>query len=221
MEYYINIARNAAEKELIYRFRYLIYIEEMGKLHMKADHINRLLCDETDLYTTLYYVLINNSIAATLRSQNGIDGPFGSTENIFFDIDQFEGIFDHRSISVNDRLIVDKPYRRSMLYHRMMIKTYTDGLQIGTKLCFISCDDSLLPMYIRYGFRIYREPALLKSGERRHRLLLLLCDKGHLEKVRSPFLSHLPDGLDDHGHFASSAERNLDLELQYEFDNIK
>jgi hypothetical protein len=213
MEHIIQTAKTEDEREAIYRFRYRIYIEEMQKRHVRADHENKILSDHADSYTLLYYAAINHEIAATVRSQRGTEGLFLKEVSTFFEIDEFETFFDHRKIAIVDRLIVDNPYRRGLLAHQMMLRTYTDGLQAGTKLCFISCDDQLLPMYLRYGFRTYKEPSVLPTGEQRHRLLLFLCDKGHLQQVRSPFLPHLTECMDDKGVNAALAKEKLNLTL--------
>lgn len=84
----------------------------------------------------------------------------------------------------------------------MMIAVYLGGLKVGTQICFITCDESLLPLYLHYGFRTYIAPAIIANNQKRHRLLLCVCDKTYLEKVRSPFLSHLPQELDDKGSYA-------------------
>ena len=220
MDYIIQTATSSQEREAIYRFRYRVYIEEMKKWHVQADHENKLLYDDADAYTVLYYAFMNNEIAATVRSQRGTEGLFIKDGKEFFGIDEFEAHFDYRKIAIVDRLIVDQPYRRGLLAHQMMLKTYIEGLQVGTRLCFIACDDQLLPMYIRYGFRIYCDPAILPTGDRRHRLLLFLCDRDHLQKVRSPFLSYLPESMDDKGANAVLVQEKLNLQLSYE-DDVK
>ena len=213
MEHIIQTAKTEEERQAIYRFRYKVYIEEMQKRHVPADHDNKLLSDDADDYTLLYYAHINNEIAATVRSQRGTEGVFTREGKDFFGMDEFELHFDYRSLSIVDRLIVDDPYRHGLLAHQMMLRTYTDGLEAGTKLCFIACDDQLLPMYLRYGFRIYGEPAVLPTGELRHRLLLFLRDWEHLQRVRSPFLPHLPPTMDDRGADAALAMGKLNLTL--------
>jgi predicted GNAT family N-acyltransferase len=213
MEHIIQTAKTEEERQAIYRFRYKVYIEEMQKLHVSADHENKFVSDEADAHTILYYTLINQEIAATVRAQRGTEGRFTKEGKAFFGIDAFEKYFDYRQLSIIDRLIVDKPYRRSLLTHQMMLNTYVEALQVGTRLGFISCDDALLPMYLRYGFRIYAEPAILPTGELRHRLLLFLCDEEHLQQVRSPFVKHLPPYLDDKGYDAALAKEKLGLTL--------
>lgn len=213
MGHQILIARTPLERELIYRFRYRIYIEEMQKYHLPADHNNKRLLDEADVYMVLYYATVNGELAGTVRSQRGTEGAFMKEDIAFYGIDEFENFFDHNMIAVVDRLIVDQRFRKSTLAHELMLQTYIDGWQSGTRMCFITCDDQLLPMYLRYGFRTYCKPAVLSSGDRRHKLILFLCDKAHLRKVRSPFLNYVPDELNDYGQMALLSIEKLYLEL--------
>ncbi|MGZ3753349.1 MAG: hypothetical protein ACXVAU_18840, partial [Mucilaginibacter sp.] len=147
MKYDIRVATIKEEKEAIYRFRYRVYIEEMQKTHIQADHEATLLSDEADSYMVLYYSCINNKLAATVRSQRGPEGSFIERDRLFFLTDYFEELFDHNCLAIVDKLIVDIPYRNSLLAHEMMVRTYIDGWKAGTRLCFITCDDQLLSMY--------------------------------------------------------------------------
>ncbi|HTK19216.1 MAG TPA: hypothetical protein VL442_06885 [Mucilaginibacter sp.] len=221
MPHHIQIAETSEECLSIYKFRYKIYVDELKKLHVNADHQQKLLFDEADRYMTLYYVTADSKLAATARSQRGFRGSFLKDDVGYFGISEFENFFDHDKIAIVDRLIVENAFRHTSLAHEMMLRIYIDGWQSGIRLCFITCDDNLLSMYIRYGFRIYQEPVLLNSGERRHKLLLLLCDKSHLKKVRSPFLFYLPEDLDDKGSYAALVEQKLSIDLLYQISPLK
>jgi len=216
MSHNIVVANTLFERNSIFRFRYQVYISELQKTHVEADHSNQMLYDEADRYMVLYYIDCHNQVAGTVRSQRGSEGPFMQEEMDLYGINDFEKFIDHDKIAIVDRLAVDVPFRKTTMAHELMLRTYIDGWAAGTRLCFITCDDHLLAMYIRYGFRIYKEPYLLSSGDKRHRLLLFLCDINHLKKVRSPFLSHLPDHMDDQGTYAALVQRHLDIVLLYQ-----
>ena len=44
----IKTAETADERDRIFRFRYDVYVDEMGKKPSVADHRNRVICDELD-----------------------------------------------------------------------------------------------------------------------------------------------------------------------------
>jgi hypothetical protein len=216
MSYPIKIASSQQEKEAIYRFRYKVYMEELNKLHIAADHANKMMFDEADEYTILYYVCDENDVIATVRLKRGIEDLFTEEENNLFSLSKFRSILDHKKLCITDRLIVDALFRRSRLTNEMMVRTYLGGLEGGVKLCFITSDEKLLPMYFRYGFRNYDEPIVLAPGEKRYKLILFLCDKDHLQKVKSPFLPYLPESFDDKGEFAMAVEEKLAFKLTME-----
>lgn len=213
MGHSIKIASSPQEREAIYRFRYKVYMEELNKYHITADHNNKMLFDEADDYTVLYYACNDDSVIATVRSQRGTEGSFKKEDIEFFGIVDFNTHIHYREIAIVDRLIVDKDFRRKPLAHEMMMATYLGGLAVGTRVCFITCDEKLLHMYLRYGFRMYATPSIIASGEKRYKLILLLCDKNHLQKVKSPFFNHLPESLDDKGKYAGIVEENVGFKL--------
>jgi len=217
MSYSIKIASSKEDKEAIFRFRYKVYMEELNKRHIAADHDHKMLFDEADKYTILYYAANGNDVIGTVRSQRGTEGMFLANDKIFFGIDVFDAHIDCCEMAIVDRLIVDQEYRHGSLAHELMLATYLGGLEVGTRICFITCDEKLLQMYQRYGFRVYATPVFLSSGEKRYRMVLMLCDRNHLQKVRSPFLRHLPESLDDGGECASIIERELGFKLVDEF----
>jgi hypothetical protein len=47
----IRIAETVDEKESVYRFRYAIYVEEMGRYKRVADRVDRRLADPEDEWT--------------------------------------------------------------------------------------------------------------------------------------------------------------------------
>ncbi len=219
MQYHIQTATTQQQREAIYCFRYSIYMEEFNKLHIPADHQNKMLFDDADKYSKLYYAIADKNIVATIRGQRGAEGPFTNTDYNFFKFSEFEKYIGHHKMAIVNRLMVDKEYRRSTLAHEMMLATYLGGLEVGTRLCFITCDDKLLPLYLRYGFRIYTESFILINGEKRNRLVLFLCDKKYLKKTNSPFLTHLPESLDDKGYYAQLVEEKVGFDLLDEIES--
>jgi hypothetical protein len=202
MEYLILKAESEIEKSEIYKFRYSVYVEELNKYHIPANHEEKLMYTKSDRYAVLYYAKANDKIIATVRSHRGVDGPFQLDEVNYFKIDIFKIHFSFNELAIVNKLIVDKHYRNTRLTHLMILETYLGGLEVGTKLCFITCEERLLPMYLRYGFRIYDEPILIENEIKRFKLILCLCDREYLLKVKSPFVKYLPQNSDDNGLYS-------------------
>ena len=65
---------------------------------------------------------------------------------------------------------------------------YATGMTHGARLCFATCAPALLRMFRRVGFREYLAPIVDPYLGLRHRILLVMDDLAHLERVHSPFL---------------------------------
>lgn len=213
MSFPIHIANTQEEKEAIYRFRYRVYVEELKKMHLPADHERKLMYDEADGHSVLLYAMDKDRIIATVRAIFGGYGTFLQEDIDFFDLPHFVKIFKQNEISVVNRLIVDKAYRHTSLTNEMMKATYVEGKKEGITLCFITCDSLLLNFYYKYGFRTYRDPVIIKNNQRRYHLVLTLNDLAHLQKVQSPFVKILPVSDDDQSQYAKKITQDLGYSL--------
>ena len=86
----IHIAETKEEKRAVYRFRYDVYVEEMGRYHGTADHENRLLVEPEDEYSRITYAAEGGKVVATARFTWGGDAPFPARQ-----IEQY-GLADSR-----------------------------------------------------------------------------------------------------------------------------
>ncbi|MBT3556155.1 MAG: hypothetical protein HN644_11125 [Rhodospirillales bacterium] len=64
------------EKRAVYRLRYDVYVEEMGRYQSIADHKNRLLIEPEDDYSRLYMAVANDEVLGTMRLTWGGDTSF-------------------------------------------------------------------------------------------------------------------------------------------------
>ena len=71
----IAIAETEDEKRAVYRFRYSVYVEEMGKYKSVADHAQRLFYEPCDAHSRIFYATENGEVVATARSTWGGDAP--------------------------------------------------------------------------------------------------------------------------------------------------
>jgi len=207
MKYTITRARTAKEREAIYRFRYRIFIEEQQKLYIKADHEHKMLYDEIDAFATLYYAQQEGIVIGTVRVMHGAEGDFTQSDIDFFSINNYEKYFSHEELAIADRFIVAPQFRHTRLAYLLMMTTL-GGLEQGVKVCFITCLDALLDMYLHFGFRAYAEPYLLENGFKRHKLVLHIDDLEYLEKAKSPIVKYLKPGFYDDNKFAAMANKN-------------
>lgn len=199
----IQFAATEMEREAIYRHRYDIYIVELGKTHIPADHQRRLLTDDADPCADLLYANANGIVIASARMQIGASTLFSAVNNEIYETGAFAKALTPEKMAIVDRLMVRPEYRRSRVTTELMINTYLFGLDRGIKLCLINTEVKYLHLYLRFGFRMYGDPFYTALGGCRYRMALFLCDRRHLAKVNSPLLNYLPAAEDDHGaHFA-------------------
>ena len=59
---HIAIAETEDEKRAVYRFRYSIYVEEMGKYKSVADHERRMFSEPCDAHSRIFYATENGDL---------------------------------------------------------------------------------------------------------------------------------------------------------------
>ena len=58
----IALAETKEEKRAVYRFRYRIYVEEMGKYRSVANHALRLFSEPCDAHSRIFYATENGEV---------------------------------------------------------------------------------------------------------------------------------------------------------------
>ncbi len=182
----ISIARTAEEKERIFRFRYAIYVEEMGKTVSSADHSARLLFDELDEWATIYYASQDGQVIAAARSNQCGVRPFPERYKKRFQIDHFAD-FPLSAMSYSSRLMVARKWRHTMITAKLSGYMYRHGRKQGIRFDFVNARPALVELYERLGFRRYTNNFSDKDAGYQIPMVLLAEDIVHLKAVRSPF----------------------------------
>src|ERR1700694_2571781 len=74
MPFTFGLAKTPGEKEAVYRFRYSVYVEEMGRYQDTADHTNRRLVEPEDDHSLIFFATDGVDVVATARLTWGGDG---------------------------------------------------------------------------------------------------------------------------------------------------
>jgi hypothetical protein len=90
-------------------------------------------------------------------------------------------------MSVCSRLAVASEARGSVAMHLLFTTIYDYAITKGVHFCFVTCVPPLVRVFRRYGFREYALPIRDAAVGQLHRLVLVLDDLAHLERVHSPF----------------------------------
>lgn len=172
------------QRERIYRFRYSIYVEEMGKPMPGADHERRTLRDELDERSTHLMALRGEELIGAIRITWGADGLPGRFVN-WYGLERFGG-FPKEEISFTGRLMVSEGLRSSAVSLALAREAYRLGRERGVGFDFIHTTPTLIPFFERLGHRRYGSEFLDPDLGPRTPMVLVLGDMGHLDSCRSP-----------------------------------
>ena len=181
----IKVARSDEDRERIFRFRYDVYVTEMGKSPAEADHEKKIIHDELDNDAHLLYAEDEGQIVGTVRLNCRSKKKFPAVWEQRYDIESFAPSFgDH--ISMTSRMMVAKDYRGSSVPAALIGAVYSAGREMGSKFDFCNCAPSLLEFYEQIGFRRFTDGFMDEDNGYHVPLVMLVRDIQYLKQVRSP-----------------------------------
>jgi len=205
----IALADSPEERQRVYKFRYQVYVEEMGKQNIScADHAAGILSDDLDESSALFYVESDGRLVATMRLTMAADSDIPDVYRDIYALDEFGG-FPAAAQSFSSRLMIARDMRGSITLHRLLATAYEHGLTGGALFNFCHCSPSLVGLYEHLGYRRYKDNFIDPDVGYRVPMALVVRDEEHMAAVRSPFLRKLrscqfdDDGLDEADWFAT------------------
>ncbi|KPA15348.1 long chain N-acylphenylalanine synthase [Candidatus Magnetomorum sp. HK-1] len=177
------------EYDAIYRFRFQVYVNHLGRDHHIADHKRKVLIyprDENDPDTELYYVGHVNNIKAVLRmdyfTKKDMPEELSALKLDNFDFD------DDDVLSYGSKLMV-KPELSGLLKMPSMIGEGFEYMVYAknVKQAFCSCNPGLIKFYKQFGWEVYSQTispsgftALILTISREKMLAFVKRDRGKL-----------------------------------------
>jgi len=191
---HIALAETEDEKRAIYRFRYKIYVEEMGKYRTVADHEQRLFYEPCDAHSRLFYATENGEVVATARATWGGDAPIPQRMIEQYQLAPFLAELPQAAITVNERGMVAPRLRGTDLFLRLIGETLRFVNQHRIQLCFGDCEPHLLNLYLGLGQRTYSRKNV-NSSEAGYLIPIVFVpeDVAYLRRIKSPLLEYLRD----------------------------
>lgn len=104
------IATTDEEREAVYRFRYEVYVEEMGRYRNTADHARRMLVDEEDERSWNFYAWDGERVVASNRLTWGPHG-FSARQIEQYRLEPFLAELPASALVVGERTMVAADYR--------------------------------------------------------------------------------------------------------------
>jgi predicted GNAT family N-acyltransferase len=183
----VREATTGEELERICRFRYSVYVEEMGKPMPGADHERRCLQDDLDGRSTHLFAEREGEIIGTVRIVWGCDG-LPPAYIGWYGLERFQ-VFPESAISFTGRLMVAGKHRHGPLALLLAKEVYRRTLERGVAFDFIHTTHPLIPFFYRLGYRRYRNDFVDPDLGPRTPLVMVLLDLEHLLNCSFPFLS--------------------------------
>ena len=118
---YIGIAETEEERRAVYRLRYDVYVEEMGRYQSVADHEQRMLYEEVDKQSRISYAAIDGEVVATARLTWGGDGPFTQRMIDQYGLAPFLAELPASAIAVGERAMIRPHLRGTDILFKMNI----------------------------------------------------------------------------------------------------
>jgi len=194
----IRLIENENELDAVCRFRYKVYVEEMGKVnhYQYADHVNKIIKEPLDTKSYNLSAWLDNNIVGAVRLNLGRESELGFYED-FYQMTSVGGCHPEFTCIVT-RLMIDVSVRNTELSMRLMLACYETAIKSKIKYAFMNCDDHLIKLFRRFGWQDYigkvKHP---EHGAFTTPLRLDMFDLEHLKKTRSPFLTLLTSYLQE------------------------
>ncbi len=173
-------------EEAVFRFRYAVYVEEMGRPQRYADHQNRLIAEPLDSVSAVFAAVDERgNVVGTIRHTWATDRP-ESEYTSMYRMEAFEPFFPHRC-SFTTKLMVSAAYRGSTLGTRLAIETFDFGARRQIALNFIDCNNNLIPYFKALGYLPFPRVHQHEEYGCVQVMVLPVVDLQHLQSLRSPF----------------------------------
>jgi hypothetical protein len=195
----IRLVDTPAELREVQRFKYDVYVAEMGRYGAIADHENRLLVEVDDPTSHIFQARVDGALAATMRLTWGGDtfagrGAIGERHVAQYDLAPFLDTVPPEQIVVGERFMIDPTYRGTSLLNEMFTAYMNFVNQRRIQLVFGDCEPHLLNTYQALGFRTYTTRNV-NSPETGYLIPLVIVaeDLGYMRRIASPLAEVLRD----------------------------
>lgn len=205
----IQLAQTDEEREAIYRFRYEVYVKELGFFADTADHDNRRLVEPEDETAHIWYAAQNGEVVGTTRFSWGGDGPFSDRIVEMYQLKPFLKEVPLEAIAVGERGMVDPRLRGTPLFFQLGAASSPFIEQHRIQLVFGICEPHLLSMYLSFGCRTYAKKNINTETGYLIPLVTVVEDVDYLRKIGSPHAAMSRDYGDD-ARIPDCVERLID-----------
>jgi Cyclic nucleotide-binding domain len=193
-----HVAETEEEKLAVYRFRYAVYVEEMGRYRSTADHERRLLVEPEDETARIYYAAPEGEVVATSRFSWGGDAPFSRRQIESYQLEPFLAELPPEVMVVGERGMVAPQLRGGRIFQQLGAASRSLFDEKRIQLVFGECEPHLLSLYLGQGCRPYAKRNI-NSPEAGYLIPIVTVveDVAYLRRIGSPTAATAIDYGDD------------------------
>ncbi len=193
-----HMADSEEEKLAVYRFRYDVYVDEMGRYGAVADHEKRTLMEPEDDTARIFYAAQEGEVIATSRFSWGGDSPFTERLREHYQLAAFLAELEPERMAVGERGMVVPRLRGSSIFRdlgRYSSQFISDN---RIELIFGACEPHLLSLYLGQGCRTFATKNI-NSEEAGYLIPIVTVveDIEYLRRIGSPSADTATDYADD------------------------
>jgi hypothetical protein len=182
----IRLAESDEDREKLFRFRYEIYVEEMGRVQKHADHERRRIEEPFDAAGANFVAFAGDKVIGCVRWNSGLDTDFAEYVDLY--AMQRAGRYFPDCCGTSTKFMVAATWRHSSLSLRLLLKGYAHARQHGMLCDFMDCNPHLEAMFSRFGYRAYRGRIQHPEYGNVLPMMLISADHEYLIRCGSPFL---------------------------------
>jgi hypothetical protein len=156
MGFEVGRADTDADREAVYRFRYTVYVEEMGRYQGSADHEGRRLVEADDDQSFIFYArrTDDGEVVGTARLSWGGNG-FTERQIDEYSLAPFLTDLPPEHVAVGERVMIRSDLRGTGLVEQILACRDETGLAHDVRIQFSACEPHLLSLYLGQGRRTY------------------------------------------------------------------
>ena len=183
----VRTAETRAEREAIWRFRYDVYVRELGKTVVGVDHANGWVrdADEDEPHVTLLYTGSSAAVTGTLRIDSWLPGAIPAHSARKYGITQATGL-QGLHLAEASRLMVRRQLRGKLIMPALARAAFALRVNREVRVSFAYCAPGLVRGYRRLGYRPYGSDLIETADGMRCPLVLTHDNVAHLRSVGSP-----------------------------------
>jgi hypothetical protein len=155
MGFDVGRADTDEDKEAVYRFRYSVYVEEMGRYQDTADHEGRRLVEPDDARSWIFYARDDTGeVVGTARLSWGGNG-FTERQIEEYSLRPFLDELPPEYVALGERVMVRPDLRGTGLVEELLKCRDETGAAHDVRVQFSACEPHLLSLYLGKGRRTY------------------------------------------------------------------